>query len=91
MTPDSGEAARLVSSLVHSPGMKECLNWFSREKQWVNDQHLQLCRIAAPTFFEQERAKWMLAAFSISRLRAHASIAPAMSSRSCSRLPTVPS
>lgn len=43
--------------------MKECLNWFSREKQWVNDQHLQLCRIAAPTFFEQERAKWMLAAF----------------------------
>jgi len=56
-------ATKLVSELVHSSGMKECLHWFSREKQWVNDQHLQLCRVPAPTFFEQERAKWMLAAF----------------------------
>jgi tripeptide aminopeptidase len=60
---EANEAAKLVSELVHSPGMKECLHWFSREKQWINDEHLQLCRIPAPTFFEQERAKWMQAAF----------------------------
>jgi hypothetical protein len=44
----SGEAngaAKLVSELVHSPGMKEFLLWFSREKQWISEQHLQLCRI----------------------------------------------
>lgn len=56
------EAPRLVSELVHSPGMKECLQWFSRERQWINEQHLQLCRVPAPTFFEEERAKWMMAA-----------------------------
>ena len=36
--------------------MRDCLQWFAREKQWINDQHLQLCRIPAPTFFEQNRA-----------------------------------
>ena len=39
--------------------MRDCLQWFAREKQWINDQHLQLCRIPAPTFFEQRRAEWM--------------------------------
>ena len=43
--------------------MRECLQWFAREKQWINEQHLQLCRIAAPTFFEQRRAEWMTARF----------------------------
>src|SRR5207247_6737007 len=38
--------------------MRDCLQWFSREKQWINEQQLQLCRIPAPTFFEQERAEW---------------------------------
>jgi tripeptide aminopeptidase len=32
--------------------------WFMRERAWINDQQLQLCRIAAPTFFEQPRAEW---------------------------------
>jgi len=39
--------------------MRDCLQWFAREKQWINDQHLQLCRIPAPTFFEKRRAEWM--------------------------------
>ena len=29
-----------------------------RERAWINDQQLQLCRIPAPTFFEQPRAEW---------------------------------
>ncbi len=32
--------------------------WFMRERAWINDQQLQLCRIPAPTFFEQPRAEW---------------------------------
>src|SRR6516225_11796813 len=43
--------------------MRDCLQWFTREKQWINEMHLQLCRIPAPTFLEGERAQWMAAQF----------------------------
>jgi tripeptide aminopeptidase len=56
-------AAKLVTDLVNSPVLREALQWFAREKQWINEQHLQLCRVAAPTFFEQRRAEWMLGQF----------------------------
>jgi tripeptide aminopeptidase len=59
----SAGAGKPVAELVASPHMRDCLQWFAREKQWINDQHLQLCRIAAPTFFEQRRAEWMAAQF----------------------------
>lgn len=44
-------------------GVREVLQNLTRDKQWTNEKHLDLCRIAAPTFFEQERAKWMAAQF----------------------------
>jgi acetylornithine deacetylase/succinyl-diaminopimelate desuccinylase-like protein len=43
--------------------LRDALQWFVRNKQWINEQHLQLCRIPASTFFEQKRAEWMLAQF----------------------------
>ena len=43
--------------------MRECLQWFTREKQWINDIHLQLCRVPAPTFLEQPRAEWIVGQF----------------------------
>ena len=43
--------------------MRDCLQWFAKEKQWISEQHLQLCRVPAPTFFEQRRAEWMTAQF----------------------------
>jgi tripeptide aminopeptidase len=49
--------------LQMAAGMRECLQWFSRERQWINEQHLLLSRIAAPTFLEQKRAEWMVAQF----------------------------
>lgn len=55
-------AKRLAEANSH-PAVRDALQWFVREKQWINDQHLQLCRIAAPTFFEQRRAEWMLEQF----------------------------
>jgi acetylornithine deacetylase/succinyl-diaminopimelate desuccinylase-like protein len=43
--------------------VRSCLDWFRRERSWINDQHLKLCRIPAPTFFEQKRAEWMAERF----------------------------
>jgi tripeptide aminopeptidase len=54
-----------IADLAEIPGVRGCLQWFTAEKQWINEQHLQVSRIPAPTFFERERAEWMA-----SRLRA---------------------
>src|SRR4029077_433863 len=39
------------------------LDWFRRERAWINEQHLKLCRVPAPTFLEQKRAEWMTERF----------------------------
>jgi acetylornithine deacetylase/succinyl-diaminopimelate desuccinylase-like protein len=52
-----------LNQLADQRGVRECLQWFTREKQWINEIHLQLCRVPAPTFVEQERAQWMLEQF----------------------------
>jgi acetylornithine deacetylase/succinyl-diaminopimelate desuccinylase-like protein len=44
-------------------GVRECLQWFTREKSWVNDAHLRLYRVPALTFLEGERAAWFLEQF----------------------------
>ena len=46
-----------------SPAGRVCLDWFRRERNWINEQHLKLCRIPAPTFFEEKRAAWMAEQF----------------------------
>ena len=43
--------------------MRAALEWFRRERLWIQEQHLKLCRIPAPTFFEQKRAEWIAARF----------------------------
>jgi tripeptide aminopeptidase len=52
-----------VAELLQQPEIRECLQWFSKERQWISDQHLALCRVPAPTFLEQKRAEWMVAQF----------------------------
>ena len=56
-------AAVAVGDLAERPGIREALQWFTREKQWVNEIHLQLCRVPAPTFLEQQRADWIAGQF----------------------------
>jgi len=51
--------AQSVSDLAASAPVRACMDWFRRERLWINEQHLKLCRIPAPTFFEQKRAEWM--------------------------------
>ncbi|MDQ2710815.1 MAG: M20/M25/M40 family metallo-hydrolase [Acidobacteriota bacterium] len=49
---------RRIAQLAEQPGLADAQRWFARQRAWINDLHLQLCRIAAPTFFEQQRAQW---------------------------------
>ncbi len=56
-------AAAAAGDVAERPGIREALQWFTREKQWVNEIHLQLCRVPAPTFLEQQRAEWMAGQF----------------------------
>lgn len=51
----------LVGEVADLRGVRECLQWFTREKQWINETHLQVCRVPAPTFLERERADWIVA------------------------------
>lgn len=44
-------------------GVKEALQWFTREKQWITEQHLEICRVPAPTFLEHQRAEWIACQF----------------------------
>lgn len=56
-------AAAATGEVAGLAGVREILQWFTREKQWVTDMHVQLARIPAPTFMEQQRAEWMMAQF----------------------------
>jgi acetylornithine deacetylase/succinyl-diaminopimelate desuccinylase-like protein len=52
---------RSVADLAESKTIRDCLQWFSSQKRWIDQKHLDVCRIPAPTFQEQERAEWMAA------------------------------
>lgn len=54
---------RVIARLAAEPPLARTLEWLSTEKRWINERHLELCRIAAPTFQEQRRAEWMVAQF----------------------------
>jgi tripeptide aminopeptidase len=61
--PPDTPLGRIAADLADSPPLRDALPWFVRNKQWISEQHLQLCRIPASTFFEQRRAEWMLGQF----------------------------
>ena len=57
------QLVRSVIDFAASTSGRTCLEWFRRERNWINEQHLKLCRIPAPTFFEEKRAAWMAQQF----------------------------
>jgi acetylornithine deacetylase/succinyl-diaminopimelate desuccinylase-like protein len=63
MAANTALPGTLLSELAGHAGVRECLQFFTREKQWINEIHLQLCRVPAPTFLEQDRAAWFLEQF----------------------------
>jgi tripeptide aminopeptidase len=50
--------SRRIGLLAEQSPLSDAYRWLHRERAWINDQQLQLCRIPAPTFFEQQRAEW---------------------------------
>ncbi len=48
-----------VSDLARAPHVRSALEWFRKERAWINDQHLKVCRVPAPTFLEEKRAAYM--------------------------------
>lgn len=48
-----------LRELAQEVQIAESLRQFGRERVWTNEKHLELCRVAAPTFFEEKRAQWM--------------------------------
>ncbi len=62
LKPDTSQA-RVITRLAAEPALARSLDWLNSEKRWMNERHLELCRIAAPTFQEQRRADWMIAQF----------------------------
>jgi di/tripeptidase len=47
------------AELAETASLRGAWDWIRRERAWIHDRHLKLCRIPAPTFFEQKRAEWM--------------------------------
>ncbi len=47
-----------IAHLAEGSALVQAQRWLTRERAWINEQQLQLCRVPAPTFFEQQRAEW---------------------------------
>jgi len=52
-----------LQELAEGPVVRRCFQWIANRRRWIDERHLELCRIPAPTFQEQERAQWMRARF----------------------------
>jgi len=61
--PVNTAAAVSLNEWTEQRAVRDCLQTFTREKQWINEIQLQLCRVPAPTFQEAERAQWFAGQF----------------------------
>lgn len=48
-----------IAQLAEQTSVLDAQRWFTRQRAFINDLHLQLCRVPAPTFFEAQRAEWL--------------------------------
>jgi tripeptide aminopeptidase len=58
-TPTALLSGPPLAALAEAEGVREVLQFFTREKRWINERHLEMCRIPAPTFQEQARAAYL--------------------------------
>ncbi len=52
-----------LADLAGRPEVRQALTWLSTQRRWIDQKHLELCRIPAPTFQEDARAGWMAEEF----------------------------
>ncbi len=55
----------LVSSLASLESVRRGFGLISKHKRWINQQHLEICRVPAPTFREKQRAQHLFEKFSL--------------------------
>ncbi len=48
-----------LDSLCALTAVREAARFFTRERRWIDEIHLAVTRVPAPTFFEQMRAEWI--------------------------------
>ncbi len=60
LPPKMFRAAKGLKDLAQQGVVADALRQFGRDRIWTNEKHLELCRVAAPTFFEEKRALWMI-------------------------------
>lgn len=52
-----------LDQLTHGSNLRGGLELLHRERNWINEQHLRICRVPAPTFREQLRAEFLCSLF----------------------------
>lgn len=52
-----------IDALIATDAVRRAFRLIEREQRWIDDQHLAICRIPAPTFHERTRAEWFLDQF----------------------------
>jgi tripeptide aminopeptidase len=69
-TPPAGLAEH-AASLADEPGLRRSFRFFHEERKWIDERHLEICRVPALTFCEQQRAEFMAAVWSSLGLHPH--------------------
>jgi acetylornithine deacetylase/succinyl-diaminopimelate desuccinylase-like protein len=59
--PPAPSLLAAAGRVCQDPLIASCLRFFLNEKKWLNERHVELCRVPAPTFREQHRAKHLAA------------------------------
>jgi len=59
----SKKVLRRLKGLSETSSLRAGLEFFRREREWISEQHLNICRGGAPTFREQARAEYQRALF----------------------------
>lgn len=54
-----GDLAGRVAELKGSPGLRRCFRFFENSKKWIDERHLEICRVPSLTFREQQRAEFI--------------------------------
>jgi acetylornithine deacetylase/succinyl-diaminopimelate desuccinylase-like protein len=57
--PSSNGWLPRVRKLADEPGIRRAVRLFHEERKWIDDRHLEICRVPALTFREQERAEFL--------------------------------
>ena len=52
-----------ITEIHAMPAVQEQLRLFQSERKWINERHLEVCRVPAPTFREQPRAEFLAELF----------------------------